>query len=241
MRCLLKDVRKNFSCRIEELPVLGGFLKQSFVNYRQDFEDYSPDFNQSYLDKFTEKLDRVTGIVYPEKLTEELKVTTKRLYATLASLRDPLNKIEGYVERAENLTTGVNGFQIKNCRAALSRKDVEKLIKYLGILNAAVKDNFDRLTEKGLKPELRDFFVDVLNSIASDNQQQNDKMNEKAELVENNIDVLNELWDLMQDVMKTGKRIYKHVNESRTKEFTMTVLMERVRSERKAKEEEPEV
>ncbi len=234
----MKRTKRNFSCRIEELTVIGGFVASSMEASIQDFKGYSPDLDMPYLENFNMSLQAANEIVFPRKLTEEIKVVTERLISTMNQMRGNLNRLEGYVEMATGLNTGVSGFCIKEVRKSISRKDVEQLLKNLKIMNRAISENFSVLQEKGMKAELQSYFMGVQQQLENDNNLQNIKMNEKEALVEENIDKLNLVWDMITNIMKTGKRIYKDLDESKTREFTLSVIKERIRQENKRKKEE---
>ncbi|OFY95963.1 MAG: hypothetical protein A2491_14230 [Bacteroidetes bacterium RIFOXYC12_FULL_35_7] len=60
---------RKFTLRIEEMPVVGGFLLKSFETDIAEFQAYSPDFNPAYKTAFESKLATVESIVNPKKTT----------------------------------------------------------------------------------------------------------------------------------------------------------------------------
>lgn len=226
-------LKKKFSCRIEELPVLGGFVGNSFETNMGDFIEYSPDFKEPYFTVYKAKLKAVEEIVFPKKVIKEMKVVTSRLYQSMENLRDSLNKLQGYVERADGLSVTAKDFGIKAVRDGIAKKDVEKFLGGLAFLIQNIDDNFDKLAAKGFRQNAKEVFVNTKNNVKDDNELQNTKTNEVAVLVQNNISKLVELWDLMTDILKIGKILYKNTDTAKTKEFTMAVLKDRIRQEKR--------
>lgn len=236
----MKELKKKFNIPVEDLPVIAGFVAKSFESNSTTFTDYSPDFQQPYLSNYQAKITVVEDIVFPEKIIKEIKVVTERMNASMDATRDKLNRLEGYLSRAINLTLKPEDFGIKGVRDAISRKDAEKFCFYMGKLITNVDANFDAISAKGFTAAAKDFLVNTKKSVKADNDLQNIKANEKSDLVEDNLAILNDLWDNMSDILKNGKILFKNSDKSKTGEFTLTALKTRVKQERKTKVTPPE-
>lgn len=229
-------LKYSFNLRIEEIPVLGAFIKNSFVRDRNDFLEYSPDFNENYLNNYIEKLNAVESLVNPIKLTKELSVITERIYSNLVALRPLLNRLEGYTMRASgSLTIAPKHFGIKEVRAKITSRNVEATLNNLKILLENVDNNFEALKIKGYSEEARKEIGSLQKAIKDDNLAQNIKLDERESHVRTNIKVLNELWKEMTDIMDSGKRIYKSVDAVKAKDYTLTALKKRLSQEGKRK------
>lgn len=222
---------RKFSLRIEEMPVVGGFLLKSLELDFAEFQAYSPDFNQDYKTNFQTKLEFVDGIVNPKKLQGELKKVTENMYSAIDGLRNPLLLLEGYIKRAENLTILPKDFGISGVRKELSNKDQEALLENLKTLFQNIDVNLAALQAKGFTQTAYNELKATRDFLKNGNQSQNQKLNEKQKLVEENIEVFNDLWDIMKDVMDTGKRISKSNSKLRIDDYTATKLKSRVRHE----------
>lgn len=238
-RFQMKELKKRFNVSVEDLPVIAGFVGTSFESNQSDFTDYSPDFQQPYLTNYKAKLALIEEIVFPKKITNEIKVVTERISAAMEATRDPLNRLEGYASRAKNLSINPADFGIQEVRKAISAKNNEKYYSSMGNLLGNVEANFTQLSEKGFTAEAKEVLLNARKNVKADIDLQNSKLNEKGDLVEDNIESLNELWDLMADILKTGKMLYKNKDKSKTTEFTMSTLKARVKAERKKKETPP--
>lgn len=227
--------KKSFPIRIEEMPVLGKFLQDSFLRDFADFQGYSPDFNNAYKTNFAAKLTAVEGIVNPIKIMAELKKITERLYENIDSLRPLLNKLEGYVNRADdNLSILPGDFGIKPVRDKISNKDQEGLSENLKVLLQNVDDNFTALSAKGFTAAAQTVLINLRDSINTDNEAQNVKMDEREAKVQENYDVLIELWEIMSDVMDAGRvRLYKFTDKEKAGDYTLATLKNRIRQEKK--------
>ena len=72
----MAQIKLKITCRIEELPVLGGFLISSMQSPLIDFTNYSPDYNAAFITTANADLAAIEVLVNPKQLTEELKVIT---------------------------------------------------------------------------------------------------------------------------------------------------------------------
>lgn len=222
---------RKFTLRIEEMPVVGGFLLKSFETDIAEFQAYSPDFNPAYKAEFQSKLEIVESIVNPKKLQAELKKLTDDMYASTESLRSQLQLLEGYIKRAENLTILAKDFGISALRNNITKKDQEAVLENLKVLFQNIDDNLSAIQSKGFTTEAYNKLKATRDSIKTANQSQNEKMNQKQKLVEDNIGTLNELWDIMNNIMDAGKRIAKSNSQLLIHNYTKTKLQKRVRHE----------
>lgn len=233
---------RKFNLRIEEMPVIGKFLYDSFERDFADFEEYSPDFNNAYKTAFEGKVEAVEDIVNPKKLIAELKKITQAMYKNIDSLRPIMNKLEGYANRVdpEDLTILAKDFGIKPVRDKISNKDQEALLENLKVVLQNVDDNLSALQAKGWTPAQDTQLRDKRQQIFDANAAQNLKMDAREAKVEENIPILNDLWATMQDVMDAGRvRLYKLTNKEKAGDYTLSKLKNRVRQEKKIDEEIP--
>ena len=222
---------RKFTLRIEEMPVVGGFLLKSFDTDKAHFQAYSPDFNPAYKTAFQAKLTTVEAIVNPKKIQAELKKITDNMYSATEGLRSQLQLLEGYVKRAQNLTILPKDFGISALRDKIAKKDQEAVIENLKVLFQNIDDNLAALQAKGFTATAYNKLKASRDSIKTANQSQNEKMNQKQKLVEDNIGILNELWGIMNDIMDAGKRIAKSNSQLNIDYYTKTKLQKRVRHE----------
>lgn len=226
---------KKFSkLRVDEMPVVGRFLYDSMVRDLSSFESFSPDFNSDYMDNFLNKLSDVENIVNPKVKIAELKKITSNLYDTIDSLRVIMTKLEGYVLRAgAALNILPKDFGISKVRQKIANKDQEALIGALKVVLQNIDGNSAILESKGWTAEQQEELVAKNASIIADNAEQNLKMDEKESLVEENMHKLNDFWEVMKDVMDTGKRLFKYDNKEKTGDYTLTKIKSRIRHDSK--------
>lgn len=224
----------EFPCKAEELPILGDFLKTSFERDKTTFAKYSPDFNDTYLAAFGNELSAADGLINSSKFLKEQKAITARNEANASELRTSLDLLQGYTKRAKaKLTIAPSDFGISPLRKKLAVLDLEGVISAFDLVLKNVEENVSALQEKGFSPEAHTGLINLRNTFKADNKAQNDKQNERSEHVQKNIALLNTLWARMQDVMKTGKILFKSTDASKLDDYTMTELKKRVKQERK--------
>ncbi len=230
----MTQVELKIQCRIEELPVLGGFLLSSMQNPLTDFTAFSPDYNAAFITTATADLAAVEALINPKQLTAELKVITTRMYSNMNLLRGKIDLLEGYINRASGLTIGKKDFGISAVRTKNNNGDVEGLISALTFLltNVSVPANLTALTAKGFTTAQNTALTTLKNDLKADNIAQNNKINERNNKVVANYGKLNLFWDKIADIADAGKRIYKSAAPNRVDDFTMSKLKARIRQER---------
>lgn len=227
----MEIVKLKIQCRIEEVPTIGRFLIGSMTTDLADFTAFSPLYDEAYLTNANEKLAEVEALINPRKLTAELKVITLRMLNNMEALRGKIDKLERYIDLASGLTVGTKDFGISKVRKENNRGDVEALVAELGDLLDIVSDNMDALISVGYTDEQHAALVKTESSLAADNTAQNAKVNERNNKVIANYGLLNAFWDIIMDISKTGRAIYKTSAPNKVDDYTIAALKRRIRQE----------
>ena len=222
---------RKFYLRIEEMPVVGYFLLNSFETDMPHFQAYSPDFNPDYKAAFQAKLLEVENNIHPKKVIAELKKITDTLYTDAENLRNHLQLLEGYVKRAENLTLMPKDFGITPLRQKITRRNIEGVIEDLKVLFQNINANLPALQTKGFTNQAYDKLKLLRDNIKLQNQKQNEKMSQIQSLVNENVETLNQLWYMMSNIMDAGKRIALTNPKVLSDNYTKTKLQKRVNHE----------
>ncbi|MBI1225756.1 MAG: hypothetical protein GC192_11015 [Bacteroidetes bacterium] len=228
--------KKKFQGRHEEQPAVAQFLLSSFNRDLALFTDYSGDFNAAYATNFAAQIASVNTVVYPLQLTKEGKLVTARIATNLDRLKTLNKLVESYVDRAgAALTVAPDDFGCRDLRKKLSKKDVEAVITSLRTVLQNMDANLTALTAKGLKAATKTEMAALPAALTTDNTLQNDNIQARNQLMNDNIDLFDALFEAMQDVSKTGKVIHSTLSGTpeRVPDYTMAVLLRRVRAERK--------
>jgi len=83
--------KKLYQVTIDELPVIGGFVYNSFMGDAGDFVPYT-DFADPFPTNYANKLKEVELAVSPVIIRNKMKVVTFTLLTDMYGLRDKLNK-----------------------------------------------------------------------------------------------------------------------------------------------------
>ena len=224
----------RIQCRVEELPVLGGFVLSSMQGSLADFTAFSPDYNAGFMTTANADMVAIEALINPKQLTKELKVITKRIYTNQASLRSKIDFLEGYINRTTGLTMDKKDFGISEVRKKNNSGDIEGLIGAMAFLitNVNIATNLTALTAKGFTSAQNTALMTLKDAFKNDNIGQNNKVNDRNNKVIANYGKLNAFWDKIMDVSDAGKRIYKATAPNRLDDFTMSKLKARIRQER---------
>jgi hypothetical protein len=222
----------NITCRIEEVPAIGGFLINSLSTELADFTAFSPNFNALYVTNAQTRLTAVTALIQPKTLTGELKVITLRIYNNMSALPQKIDFLEGYIKRVPSgLTVAAKDFGISAIRKANNKGDVEQLVSALNFTLALVNNatNKPLILAQGYTPAQNTALTTISTQLADDNVAQNAKVNARNNLVTSNYGVINDFWKTLTDISDAGKRIYRSSNKK--DDYTINVLKRRIRQE----------
>lgn len=228
----MAPIKLKINCRIEELPVLGGFILTSMQGSIADFAAYSLDYNTAFMNTANADITTLEGLVNPKLLTAELKVITARIYANLVILQGKIDLLEGYINRAVGLTIGKKDFGISEVRKMNHKGDIEGLVAALTFLLTNVGNNMTPITAKGYTAAQNTALIALRDGFKADNIAQNTKVNERNNKVIANYAKFNAFWEKIMDICDAGKRIYKTTAPNRLDDFTITKLKGRIRQER---------
>ena len=220
---------RKFSCKMEEVPILAGFVMESLVEDMPDFQEYSSDYGQTTVDAILSKRNYCLDLEKSNSVAQQLKSTTASLMEKEVNLRPILNRLEGYLKRASgSMTIPVDGFGLKEVRLAVSRGNDEGIIAGLKTILGNISRNQVVLEAKGLKPEFVTELTAITTEIDSLNNLQNQLQNQRNSTTSTNIKDYNELWGLMNNVCQDARALYKGVDEVKLKKYTVSALMKRV-------------
>jgi hypothetical protein len=222
-----------FSCKIEDVPVIGEFVVSSAEKDIADFNGYSPVFTIDYLAMVRSNIDVCRELVKSSVVSKELKSVTRKLYGESGNLRVKLNYLEGYLKLGvENLDVSVKDTGIKNIRADIARHNIEGLVANMQPALTAVKRNLPALEAQGLKQTLIDEIEVHIREISSLNEKQNELMSRRNRLTEANVKKFNDLWNSLKPILNAAKAIYRGVDEVKLKDYTIAQLKKRINAER---------
>ncbi len=220
---------KKFNCKMQDIPVIVGFLLASMERDKADFINYSPIFADSFMANVRTKQAECYEIVKSDDVLKLQKVAKTQIETAVTQLRVQLNKCEGYLKMAESeLNIKVDDFGVKSTRTAMSKSDMEKTILEGRTLVANLNRNVAALTAKGLKQAGIDEIAALVNEIDTLNEKHNALKNDRSRAAGDNYSKLNEMWDIIGTIVAAGRAMYKGVDAIKLREYTLTNLQRRV-------------
>jgi hypothetical protein len=233
------STQRKFNCKHEEVVVICDYVQSSFERDLSDFTAYSAKFNEYYLDNFKAKNEAMNQIMFPQEKTKELKIVTARLYANMDKLREPLDRIEGYITLAQNIGESDEGFQrcplsandfgVTVLKQKIRLRDAEGVLKGLQLIVSNLEQYGVSLTQQGLSPETINQFRNAFAEIDADNQKQYEIVSSRRLLTAENLNALNLLYEQMMEICKIGKILYKTVQKEKLPDYTIVYLTKKVR------------
>jgi len=224
-----------YSCRDEELPIICDLAAISLERDLVDFTNYSPKFNVGYLAGFKTNTANAMIVAEPKTETLEHMASTTRLYSALDSLLDPISRLSGYLNLAhEKLNISAAEFGIVKLRECIASRDPEGALKNLHIVNSNIAKYRDLLVIQGLTRELIDQLIAASGNIGLGKHEQYAILTNRKGLVQFNVTKSNDLYKQLQEILYTGKILYRKKDPAKLQEYTFSQLKKRVRLTSKA-------
>jgi hypothetical protein len=222
----------------EELPFIADYARDNFVRDKADFIAYSPEYETDFLAKFDPQLKLVREAEATAKVLAEQKALTKRIETDYKTARNWTNKIEDYASKTPgSLKISIEDFGFKVLRKNINSKNDEgTILKFKAVLQN-VDANITALQAKGFTAAQRLSVGAFVDAFEIDIKNQSRKIDEKIDLVKDNNDEYELLWTMVRDdILKTGKVIYKEKDKTKLPDYTFTDLLGKIRLARKEKE-----
>jgi len=222
--------KKAFPCRIEELPVIGGFIHNSLVRDVNDFLPY-PGYHAPFPLDYFGKLGEVEAAVTPVIFINQMKVLTLRLITNIYGLRPMLNDAEICFNSAgSGLDVLVRDMGQRQVRDGIDRGDVEAVLLAMKNMNQNILNNKDLLILKGLTLIKQTALIDAALAIKADNDAQNTKLGERSAATSGNMILYNFFWNTyLSPTRTTGALIFKLSNAAKYKDYVIAQMMARMR------------
>jgi hypothetical protein len=236
-------IKREYGCKNEELPVLCGFVSYSFKRDLADFTAFSGKFTQNYADELDQKISNANNLVSPESESILMKGITKRMYGSLDNLNYMVHQLEQHIDFTENqLGITTTDLKLSELYRKILNRDVEAVQMLAKGVFQILEPHVTVLTEAGMPQNLLADMKAAVDSITAGKQQRYEILSQRKALVENNLGELNELYAQLNEILNTGKILYKKTDPVKYKEYTFSALLKRVRAAAKeaASEEAPD-
>ncbi|MDR2887409.1 MAG: hypothetical protein LBV26_05330 [Bacteroidales bacterium] len=223
-----KMIQKRFSCKNEELTVIGGYLLTSIKRDSSSFAAFSPVYGEEGIKAFEQKVKEADALVNPKSETNELRRVTEMLYAELDTVIEKARRIEGYIMMCkEAVPVSAKYFGLTALKQRARVRDAEGALDNLKFVNANIAKYRDALKEKGMPEELAAYLADAAATISHLNHRQYEASAERKAIVNNNTAILNELYDSVSEICCIGKILFMD-NKAKMKEYTFNNLKKHV-------------
>lgn len=224
--------KKKFPCKLEELPVIAGFILQSVRKDLADFSGFSSMFTVDFIEAGEMKVNACNDLLMSSSVAKQLKAVTQNLADKSVGLRVKLNQLEGYLKLAAGeIDIKVSDSGLKEVRNDISRGNTEGVVKNTWNLVNNAQRNQPALVAKGLKTTFLAEITTAVTEIDSLNNTQNVLTSERNRLTDSNMSVFNDVWTELTPILDTAKALYRGVDDVKLKDYTMSQLVKRVNAE----------
>jgi hypothetical protein len=216
---------RNYNCKDEELLAI---CRNALLCLKRDFADFkafAPTFNGEYLSGFERKINAVNDLLAPKNETAELKVIAKRLAETMDSLIDPIARLKGYVVLLKDtIHLSTKDFGLAMLGRKISDRDAEGTLQSLLTVAGYLEQHRKQLSAAGFHCSFMEQFNNAVISITNDYEMQCNIIGKRKCIVQENLHVLNGLYAQLMDIINTGRLLYKNVNNTKFKGYSLSVL-----------------
>ncbi|MDR3651918.1 MAG: hypothetical protein P4L34_02985 [Paludibacter sp.] len=221
--------KRKFTCKLEDVPAIAGYLALRLRADLIDFADFSDVFSENYVTGLVAKTTQCNQLISSNVLTKEIKTLTDQIGNKAKSLRVMLNKLDVYLDMADGqMTVSAKSIGTKLVRDSIETGNSEGIVAQIRRLLVGVNNNAAVLQSKGLKPALIAEMSQLADDMESLGNEQNFKITERNRHTDENIAAFNELWDMNVFITDTGKALYKGVDATKLSDYTMTTILKRI-------------
>jgi hypothetical protein len=224
--------KRVFPMRIDELPVIGGFIRNSFLRDATSFIPYI-DFAAPFPANYLTQLGLVQAAVSPEVWIAQMKLVTFNLITGTFTLRDSVNSAEIFFNSAgAGLNVMPKDMGQHNVRLQTNRGDVEALIGALRTMNVNIFNNSAVLITKGFTLIMQNALVTATAALNTANDLQNTLLEQRNSATSTNMTLYNSFWTTyVNPTAGTGKLIFKVSDKTKAKNYTVSQLIKRGRAD----------
>ncbi len=219
-----------FPCRIEELPVIGGFIYNSFIRDSGPFSPYLS-YGAPFPANFLAKLGQVEEAVSPVIFINQMKVITLNIITGSYGLRELLNPAEIFFNSAgSGLNVLVKDMGLHQVRKAIDSDDTEALLLAMKNLNTNIFNNKALLITKGMTAPMQTALVTAAAAIKTNNDLQNSMRSTRSAATSGNMILYNDFWTVfLSPTRTTGALIFKISDKAKYKDYVIAQMMARMR------------
>ena len=225
--------QRSYSCKDEDLPIIGALILQSFSREKTIFILFSNRFADPFEKDLKAELVNVNELVSPESEALLKKKITQQIYIEIALVDSMADPLKAYVDLTKSQLTPAS-FGIIALRAACNNGDITAVIDKLKVVNTNITNHLAQLKEAGLTDEKVSSLKTKVSLLTDLKTQQQDISSNRALIVQENIGQLNSFYDKLADILLVGKTLFKD-NPAKLKEFTFSALKSQVGQSRSTK------
>ena len=223
------NVKRKFTCKLEDLIAIAGYLIQRLRADLATFADFSETFSEEFIEDLNALTKQCSQLVASETLTQEIEEVSNQIKLKIKQLRLDVNKMEVYLEMADGeMTVNATSLGLKEVRANIQKANSEGIVKQTRQLMAGVATNLTVLQTKGLKPALVAEINQLADEIETLGNDQNFKTTERNRHTDENNGTYNQLWDKITLITDTGKALYRGVDATKLDDYTLASILNRI-------------
>ena len=221
---------KKFPFRIEELPVIGEFIRQSFARDVLAFEPYVV-YDSPFPADYAVELALVEAAVTPVIYIRQMKVITLAILTETYGLRSLVNSAEIFFNSAgSTLNMLPKDMGQHEVRVEIGRDDTEALLLAGRNMNQSIANNSSVLEDVGMTMLIQNGLKAAFLSIKSNNDLQNAKQSERSGATAGNMSLYNHFWSVfLSPVRTTGALIFKVSDRAKYGDYVIARMIARMR------------
>ena len=215
----------------DKFVAFGRLLNASYEADRADFIAFSPEYDGQHLSNFVSKLTLCNARINPKTIMQRRKDNTSQLHSQLQLVVPFIDQLERYMSKS-NLTITAKELEFSDLRKKAQSSNAEKPLKILKDTQQLLQPHLQKLEPIGFTKDKQDQLDIFISNLEGGLTQKILIDKELQKLVNENADLLNETWLIMDDILKTGKAIYKQ-NDEKLNNYVKSRILKQITYEHK--------
>ncbi|GET29129.1 hypothetical protein [Prolixibacter sp. SD074] len=214
--------RLKYQFTLDDMPRVAEYIYQTFQRDHDEFERYSPDFNQEFEEALEERINAIRELPNLDFLDEKVAGKQKKLLIMTSHLRPLLNITELYFKTAKDdaLEQSVDLDDINSLRTILVEKRIWEIQSGISRLLKYINQHLPELEERGFPSGIIDDFRLLSKNLQRMEIDLAETIHEKEVVTHENVQAMNNLWEALEDIWTACPEVFAATHQEKVKDYS---------------------
>jgi hypothetical protein len=213
--------RLKYQFTLDDMPRVAEYIYQTFQRDHDEFEHYSPDFNQEFEEALEERISAIRELPNLDFLDEKVAEKQKKVLIMTSHLRPLLNITEIYlkatkgdVEQNEDLDN------INSLRTLLTEKRLWEIQSGIIKLLSYIDKHLPELAESGFPSRIVDDFRLLSKNLQQMEIDLAETIHEKEVITHESVQAMNDLWEALEDIWTACPEVFAKEHPEKMRDYS---------------------